>query len=177
MNSRFTEKAQNALNRALAFARELGHTYIGSEHLLLGLINESDSVAAELLIKHGADAEKIKEALISLTGTGQATRVSPADMTPRTRKIIEASSYEALKSGGSFIGTEHILMALTGERDSVAVKLLETLGVSVTDLRADITAFLSSSSDSEPIKKSGKSTDKTKPGGKGIAGAPTLSSH
>ncbi len=178
MNTRFTEKAQNALNKALVFARELGHTYIGSEHLLLGLLDETDSVASEILTKRGADIEKIRTSLESVTGTGQKTNVSPTDMTPRTRKIIEGSSYEALKSGQNYIGTEHILLVLIAERDSVAVKLLEANGIVISDIRSDINSFLSSAhSDGEVTKRETKSSDRSSSKSKGISGAPTLSSH
>ena len=98
MTNRFTQAAQNALNRALHYARELGHTYIGSEHILLGLITETGSVAAKLLEARGVDLEKSREIIISkISGVGDKSAVTPADMTPRTKRIIENSAYEALK--------------------------------------------------------------------------------
>ena len=94
---RFTEKAQNVLNRALIYAREMGHTYIGSEHLLLGLVGEQDSVASKILEERGISFDKIKSAVESFAGVGTMSDVSAADMTPRTKHIIEASAGEALR--------------------------------------------------------------------------------
>ena len=95
MTNRFTQKAQNALNFSLRIASEMGHTYIGSEHLLLGLLAEDSGVAAHYLKEHGADFEKLKKAIAELSGVGSPSSVSPADMTPRTKMIIEASLHEA----------------------------------------------------------------------------------
>ncbi len=145
MQNRFTQKAQNVLNFALQSAEELGHTYIGSEHLLLGLCAESSGVAAHYLNERGADAEKVREAVIRMAGMGSPVAVSASDMTPRTKNIIQNSFAEAQKNGQDYIGTEHLLLALLNESDCVAVRILEGLGVSVNDLRNDIAAFLGSS--------------------------------
>ena len=88
---RFTQKAQNVLNNALRFARELGHTYIGSEHLLLSLVSEQQSIAANILAERGADPDKLRTAVIEIAGEGTPSNVSAADMTPRTKHIMEAS--------------------------------------------------------------------------------------
>ncbi len=144
MTNRFTQKAQNVLNYALRAASAMGHTYIGSEHLLLGLLAETSGVAAHYLTERGADAEKIKRAVEEMAGIGSPTPLSASDMTPRTKNIIEASLYESQKNGQDYIGTEHLLLALLGEEDCVAVRLLESLGISVADLRQDILTFLGS---------------------------------
>ena len=135
MMNRFTQKAQNVLNLALRSAAELGHTYIGSEHLLLGLLLESNGVAAHYLNERGADVEKVRDEIVEMAGTGSPVALSAADMTPRTKNIIEASLQESQKSGQTYIGTEHLLMALLNVRDCVAVRILEKLGVPVNDLR------------------------------------------
>ncbi len=145
MQNRFTQKAQAVLNLSLQSASELGHTYIGSEHLLLGLCLEGTGVAAHYLTERGADAEKIKHALIGMAGVGAPSAVSAADLTPRTKNIIQNSLGEAQKHGQEYIGTEHLLSSLLGEQDCVAVKILESIGVSATDLRNDLSAFLSAS--------------------------------
>ena len=180
MANRFTQKAQNVLNSALRFASELGHTYIGSEHLLLGTMNEPNSVAAQLLIERGADAETIKNAVVRLSGIGSPSSVSPANMTPRTKSIIENSLYEAQKNGQDYIGTEHLLSALLNERDCVAVRILEVGGISITDLRNDLQNFLSataSSSHSEPTTaRFGSSAEKNRDRKGGLDAAPTLKS-
>ncbi len=144
MTNRFTERAQNALNGALREASSLGHTYIGSEHLLLGLLGEKEGIASKFLHARGADSEKIREAVTELSGVGAESRVSPADMTPRVRKIILDSATEASRSGQSYVGTEHLLLALLEEPGCVAVRILETTGASPDQLRRDVSRFLAS---------------------------------
>ena len=166
---RFTKKAQNVLNRALTYAREMGHTYIGSEHLLLGLIGEEDSVASKLLTERGIGFDKIKAAVESFAGVGTMSDVSAADMTPRTKHIIESSANEALRLSQSYIGTEHILLALIGESDSVAVKLLKECDVSAADIKNDIQNYLGGQRESGTSPKS--ETEKKN------SNTPTLSQH
>ena len=112
MANRFTQKAQNVLNYALQSATEMGHTYIGSEHLLLGLLYDESSVSAHYLTERGATSEAVRAAVVSMAGVGSPTRLSAADMTPRTKNIIEASLHEAQRGGQDYIGTEHLLMAI-----------------------------------------------------------------
>ena len=174
--NRFTQKAQNTLNRALTEAREMGHTYIGSEHLLLGLLGESDSVAQKLLSKSGAEAEAVKSAVEEMVGRGSQTFVSAADMTPRTKKIIEGSAYESMRHGQNYIGTEHLLLAILNESDCVAVKILEETGVDISALRQELTAYFGEIS--QPARGGvGDGDVKTAKGGKrsNIKGCPTLS--
>ena len=142
MNNRFTESAQRALNGAFSAAAELGHGYIGSEHILLGLLGESDGMAAKVLSEHGVAADKVRSIVESIAGKGEASGVKATDMTPRTKKIIEASSYEALRSGQNYIGTEHILLSLLTETDCVAVRILSSLGVSIKELYSDVRSYL-----------------------------------
>ncbi len=144
MTNRFTMRAQNALNGSLREASALGHTYIGSEHLLLGLLCEGDSIASKLMTARGVDADKFRGAMVELSGAGAESRVSPSDMTPRVRKIILDSAAEATRCGQSYVGTEHLLLALLDEPDCVAVRLLETVGVSPDELRRDVAGFLAS---------------------------------
>ncbi len=180
--NRFTQKAQSTLNRSLALARELGHTYIGSEHLLLALSLEGDSAAEKLLDSYGADSEAIKSAIEEMIGTGSETYLSSGDMTPRTKKIIEGSAYESMRYGHGYIGTEHLLLALISESSCVAVKLLTQLGVNVSELRSGIIDFFSeiksnqsstgreeNTQNSNRMGKSGKKSN--------INGAPTLSDY
>ncbi len=138
-----TQKAQSALNYAMETAREMGHTYIGSEHLLLGLCSTQDSIAAHLLEARGIRAEKIRDAIVLTTGIGTRSKVNANDMTPRVQKIIEASALEAIKYGQSRVGTEHLLMALLRENAGVALHLLEETGISPDDIRRDVSQFLS----------------------------------
>ncbi len=143
MTDRFTKKAQDALTAAQRIAGELGHTYIGSEHLLLGLAG-GDGVAAKLLYSKGADKEKLRKAVAERAGVGSPARVSSADLTPCAKRIIEASGTESLKNGQSYIGTEHLLLALLEERDCVAIRLLESLGVGISEMRGDLLNYFAS---------------------------------
>ena len=170
---RFTQKAQNVLNNALGYARELGHTYIGSEHVLLGLVGEHDSIAANILTARGADLNKIRTAVIEIAGEGTPSGVSAADMTPRTKHIIEASSMEALQLRQNYIGTEHLLLALLAQRDCVGVKILEECGISLSDVRSDLTAYLSGNRN-EGGTLSGDRKESTK---ETKSNTPTLSAH
>ena len=124
MNNKFTQKAQNALNFALTSASEMGHSYVGSEHILLGLLSEKEGVAAKLLSQRGAEFEKAKELIENSVGTGERSSVTAADMTPRTRKIIEISAFQSSRHGDTLIGTEHLLFGILAESDCVAVKIL-----------------------------------------------------
>ena len=147
MGNKFTEKAQGVLERARLEASRMGHTYIGSEHLLLGLICEKSGIAAKIL-----QARKTKESLVrgrieKTVGIGEPTSVKASDMTPRLKKIIEGSALESLKNNQSYIGTEHLLYALLQERDSVACTVLEELDVSVAELKNDLIEFFASSLD------------------------------
>ena len=137
----FTQSAQNALNKALYIARELGHTYIGSEHILLGLLSVENSVAAKLLALRGITEERTRELVIQSVGRGEPSNVSPEDRTPRTKRIIEIASYQALKFGHNYIGTEHILLALLTESDCVGVKLIAAQNVNPTELQTDVLGF------------------------------------
>ena len=177
MSNKFTQKAQNTLNFALTSARELGHTYIGSEHILLGLLSEKDSIASRLLISKGADAESIRSSVIDISGVGSQSQVTPQDMTPKAKKILEASATESARNGGAYIGTEHILYALLSERDCVAVRLLESEGITASELICDLNAYINSSSvkhekQSARQEKQSSSDDRSK-----IRGAPMLSAH
>ncbi len=179
MANRFTQKAQAALNAALGFASEMGHTYIGSEHLLMGLIGDGSSVAAHYLAEREVTLDKVKAAVAELSGVGSPTSVSAADMTPRTRSIIEMSLYEAQRGGQSYIGTEHLLLALLNERDCVAAKIMENLGVSLGDLQRDLNAFVGNQPQREGATAAstrfGAPSSKSPEGEKGsLDSAPTL---
>ena len=110
MTSRFTPAAQNALKRAQTEASEMGHSYIGTEHLLLGLLSEESSVAADILRKHGLDYKNVKQAVTYLNGSGSKT-LPPPEMTPRLRSVIERAAKEMPGAFGR-IGTEQLLSAL-----------------------------------------------------------------
>ncbi len=189
MTNRFTEKARRALNGAQEVASEMGHTYIGSEHLLLSLLLDGDSIACKLLLSHGAEAETIRSAIIRLAGRGSSHRLTANDMTPRTRRIIESSAIISSKSGHSYIGTEHLLCALLQEGDSVAVRILSSSGICCEDIERDIKGIWDASpigrrdeglaADAEPMH-SGKGKRETRERGNtpsDIPHAPTLAKY
>ena len=176
MNKRFTQKAQNTLNNSLRFARELGHTYIGSEHLLLALCAEADSVAAKLLAEQGLEAQALRHAVIQAVGEGSGSDASPADMTPRTKRIIEHSAIESNRTGQTYIGTEHLLSALLAERDCVAVQLLEQLHVSVDTLRERLNAFFGMDAGAQSAPQEGGRT-RAKGTGNTLSSTPTLAQY
>ncbi len=141
--NRFTERAEGALNRALREAVSLGHTYIGSEHLLLGLLCESGGIAQKLLVGRGVSDTAVRAAVVELSGEGEKSRISPADMTPRTRKILQDAAGEASRAGHSGVGTEHLLLAILSQTDCVAMRILYNL-CDVEALRQDTDRFLAS---------------------------------
>ena len=144
MNNKFTKKAQSVLTLCQTYACEMGHTYIGSEHLLMGLVGENDCIAARLLAAKGADPARVRDAVASLTGIGAPSSVTPEDMTPRLRSIIEAAARESSSGAQSYIGTEHLLFALCTEADCVGARILESMNISPGDLVTDCTAFMAS---------------------------------
>jgi ATP-dependent Clp protease ATP-binding subunit ClpC len=137
-NNRFTEKAENALRLAQESAVSLGHNYVGSEHLLLGLLKEGTGVAAKALISQGVTENGIISRIEELTGIGNEPVVQPIGLTPRTKHILEYSVIEANQMGSNYVGTEHILLGLLREGDSVAVRILNDLGVDVARLYNEI---------------------------------------
>ena len=171
MANKFTSKAQSALEKAHEEARSLGHTYIGSEHILLGLIGEGDSVASKMLLSKGIDADILRKTVVGLSGQGARSNVSASDMTPRCKRIIEESAQKSHECANGYIGTEHILYALLCEKDCVAVKLLENFSVSPSELKVELQTFFGIESE----KRSSYSGTKEKKNGAKIAGAPTLS--
>ena len=125
----FTQKANDALNHAITFAQSIGHTYVGSEHLLGGLLKEGSGVAANVLKNENVSFEDIESKLIEIVGKGSKSVLDAGDFTPRAKKIIETSVINARNLGHNYVGTEHILMAVLSEQDSLAVKILEMYGV------------------------------------------------
>ena len=138
-SERCTQGAQRALALAQETARDMGHNYVGSEHLLLGLIREEDGTAAKALASLGVSDKAAQERADELVGRGDYHFTDSFGYTPRTKKILELSLYEAKALKTSYIGTEHILLAILRERDSVAVRILEDLGADLALLRSMLT--------------------------------------
>ncbi len=136
----FTEKANKAINLSIESAMEFGHTYIGSEHLLLGLLREGSGVAAIVLEAKNITMEAVEKLLERTVGKGNPTHLTPDDMTPRAKKIIEISIGSARETGSNYIGTEHILLGIIDEGDNYANRFLSELGTDIKELRTDILA-------------------------------------
>ena len=126
----FTEKANRALNSSIEIAENLGHTYIGSEHLLAGLVREDNGAGAELLRSRGVTAQGVDAILRKTVGVGIPTVLSPDDFTPRSKHIIELAVSLARNENAGYVGTEHLLAAILQEGESCACFILNELGVS-----------------------------------------------
>ncbi len=142
--NRFTQKANFALNAAIESAQVLGHDYIGSEHLLVGLLKGKDGTAYEALASKGLTAENVEEAVRSSMGIGELTELSPKDLTPRCKHMIEMAVLYARSMGHGFVGTEHLLIALIREGQSVALKIMTELGANPAEVLEQVTAGLAS---------------------------------
>lgn len=126
MFERFTDRARKSVVWAQEEARELQHNYIGTEHLLLGLVREGEGVAVQALTSLGLDLAGIREAVTARVGLGKAKPVGHIPFTPRAKKVLELALREALKLQHDFIGTEHVLLGLVTEGEGVAAQILMT---------------------------------------------------
>jgi len=142
MYGRFTEKAERAISLAQESAARLGHSYVGTEHLLLGLLKEGTGVAARVLQSQGVTEDKIIAQIEELIGRGDFAGKGPVDYTPRTKRVLELSLNEARRLGHNYIGTEHLLLGIMREGESVAVRILMDLGVDPHKLLNDIVRML-----------------------------------
>ncbi len=149
MANRFTDAAENALQEALTAARSLGHTYIGSEHLLIGLLREPDSPLTRHLSKCGITVSKITERIAELSGRGEGSHVSARDMTPRVKRILTDAAALAKAEKENKITTTHLMRVLLADGDSLAVKLLLLEGVVLKDLEQALSLMPSPRSASE----------------------------
>ena len=139
MIDRFTEKAKNALDLAAGAAEELGHHYVGTEHLLLGLLEEGSGVAARVLNECGVREERVTELISHLINDSQPYGLAERNTyTPSARRVIENSYREAVRFKAPLIGTEHLLIAMIRESDCVATRLLNTMGISIQRLYVDL---------------------------------------
>lgn len=145
----FTEKANNAINLAIESAQEFGHTYVGSEHILLGLLKNNDGVAYTVLSKCGATEEKLTELIVQETGTGDVTRLTPDDFTPRTKRVLQTAIMQAARMGHNYVGTEHILIALISDSESYAVSFLGSMNIRGADIIRMLNESFGSDGDSD----------------------------
>ena len=140
----FTEKANNAINLAIQSAQDMGHTYIGSEHILLGLLKNEDGAAYTVLEKCGASADALEELIKQEIGTGSQTKLTPDDFTPRVKRILQTAIIQAGRMGHNYVGTEHILIALIADGDSYAVRFLRSTGIQMNNILKNLNETLGS---------------------------------
>lgn len=140
---KFTERARKVLALAQEEARRFNHNYIGTEHILLGLVREEEGMAAKVLSNLGIGLNKVRAAVEFIIGRGEGTTQTEVGLTPRAKKVIELAVDEARLLGHQYIGTEHILLGLLREGEGVAAGVLESLGVSVERVHAELNRVLS----------------------------------
>ncbi|HEX3029401.1 MAG TPA: ATP-dependent Clp protease ATP-binding subunit [Clostridia bacterium] len=143
MYGRFTEKAEKAISYSQDSAMQLGHNYVGTEHLLLGLVKEGTGVAARVLQTQGITEDKVLRHIEELIGRGAESQEQPLGFTPRTKRVLELSFKEARRMGHNYIGTEHLLLGIMKEGESVAVRILMDLNVDPQKLLNELVKMLS----------------------------------
>ena len=142
---KFTERARRVLTLAQEEAQRFNHNYIGTEHLLLGLVREGDGVAAKVLANLGVELSKVRSAVEFIIGRGERAVLGEIGLTPRAKKVIELAVDEARRLNHHYIGTEHLLLGLVREGEGIAAGVLESLGVNLERVRAETTRILSQS--------------------------------
>jgi ATP-dependent Clp protease ATP-binding subunit ClpC len=150
MFERYTDRARRVVVLAQEEARNLGHNYVGTEHILLGLIHESDGIAAKALLALGVSLDETRTQIEAIIGRGDLARAQdgPIPFTPRTKKVLELAVREALQLGHDYIGTEHILLGLMREGDGVGAQVLNSAGIEFSAVRQQIRELLRGSQES-----------------------------
>jgi ATP-dependent Clp protease ATP-binding subunit ClpC len=149
---RFTDRARRGVVLAQEEARMLNHNYIGTEHILLGLIHEGEGVAALALESLNISLEAVRQQVEEIIGQGQAAPTGHIPFTPRAKKVLELSLRESLQLGHNYIGTEHVLLGLIREGEGVAAQVLQKLGADLNRVRQTVISLLSG----YPIAASGE---------------------
>ena len=142
MFERFTEKARKVVVKAQDEARYLKQNYIGTEHLLLGIIDENDGIASKVLIEMGITLEEVRAAVKTVITEGSSESYEHIPFTPRAKKVLELSLREALQMGHNYIGTEHILLGLLREGEGVAARVLNSLGITLENVKETVKEVL-----------------------------------
>ena len=158
---KFTERARRVLSLAQEEAQRFNHNYIGTEHILLGLVRETDGVAARVLSNLGVELQKVRAAVEFIIGRGERTAPGEIGLTPRAKKVIELAVDEARRLNHHHIGTEHLLIGLMREGEGVAAGVLESLGINLDKVRGETSSILSSSSQSSQRSRREKNKSKT----------------
>ena len=165
MFDRFTDRAKKVMNLARQEAQRFNHEYLGTEHILLGLVQEGSGVAANVLKNMGIDLDRIRSEVEKLVKTGPSmVTMGQLPFTPRAKKVLELSMEEASNLGHNYIGTEHLLLGLIKENEGIAAKVLTNLGVKLEDVREEVLEFLGA----DPTEdEEDESTGDTAMGGEG----------
>ncbi|MEV0267145.1 ATP-dependent Clp protease ATP-binding subunit, partial [Hamadaea sp. NPDC050747] len=163
MFERFTDRARRVVVLAQEEARMLNHNYIGTEHILLGLIHEGEGVAAKALESLGISLEGVRQQVEEIIGQGQQAPSGHIPFTPRAKKVLELSLREALQLGHNYIGTEHILLGLIREGEGVAAQVLVKLGADLNRVRQQVIQLLSGYQGKEPAAAGTSATGETAP--------------
>lgn len=142
MFERFTDRARRCIVLSQENARKLNHNYIGTEHLLLGLVHEGEGIAAKALVSLGVVLEGVRQEVEEVIGQGQQAPSGHIPFTPRAKKVLELALREALQLGHNYIGTEHILLALIREGQGVGAQVLGKLGVELNQARKRVLDIL-----------------------------------
>ena len=150
---KFTDRARKVLTLAQDEAQRFNHNYIGTEHLLLGLVREGDGVAARVLENLNVELPKVRTAVEFIIGRGDRPVVGEVGLTPRAKRVIELAIDEARRLGHNYIGTEHLLLGLVREGEGIAAGVLESLGVSLDKVRHEVIRVLSQSSSAGPAQE------------------------
>lgn len=139
---RFTERARKVLSLAQEEALRFNHNYMGTEHILLGLVREGEGVAARVLANLGIDPPKVRNAIEFIIGRGERQVVGEIGLTPRAKKIIELAVDESRRLGHDYVGTEHLLLGIIREGEGIASGVMESLGVNLERVRSEVMTVL-----------------------------------
>src|SRR5438477_2608912 len=151
---KFTERARKVLSLAQEEAQRFQHNYIGTEHLLLGLVREGEGVAAKVLSNLGVELNKVRSAVEFIIGRGDRIVLGEIGLTPRAKKVIELAVDEARRLNHHYIGTEHLLLGLVSEGEGIAAGVLESLGVNLENVRTQTIRVLSQSAIPQALEQS-----------------------
>lgn len=163
----FTEKANNALNLAINSAQEMGHDYIGSEHVILGLLKEGTGVASTVLNKLGVTADAYEGLIRERIGTGAPCTLSPDAFTPRTKQILQIAVMAGTRLHNAYVGTEHVLIAVMEDESCYGMRFLRMLGVDPKRIMAELSALLDNAA-FQSAKEPGQGGESGEQGGKAL---------
>src|SRR5512139_157434 len=158
---KFSERARRVLTLAQEEARNLNHSYIGTEHILLGLVREEEGVAAKILVNLGIGLSKVRSAVEFIIGRGEKPSTGETGLTPRAKKVIELAIDEARQMGHNYIGTEHLLLGLLREGEGVASSVLDSFGITLERARSEVVHILTQGAPKARLTRTGASASKT----------------